>query len=119
MKINQAQLYAAINEFIDREIIPLSATMDIPKQFMFGIKIGVVKRKIESIVKSYLNRKEIQLLELIDANGNIDIDPIYGSAVDMMQQLQQLEIGGITFKMSDLQNLYGIMQKYANQGVIS
>ena len=118
MKVNQAQLYAAINEFIDREIIPLSATMDTTKQLLFGIKIGIVKRKIETVVKNYLNKEELKLLELIDVNGNIDIDTIYGSAVDVMQQLHQFELGGITFKMSDLQNLYGIIQKYANQGVI-
>jgi hypothetical protein len=118
MKINQMQLYAAINEFIDREIIPLSATMDLPKQFMFGIKIRVVKHKIENIVKTYLNKSEFKFLELVDENGGIDVDTIYSSAADMMQQLQQVEIGGITFKMADLQNLYSIMQKYANQGVI-
>ena len=118
MKINQMQLYAAINDFIDREIIPLSATMDLPKQFMFGIKMGIVKRKVENIVKTYLNKNEFKFFGLIDENNNIDIDTIYSSAADMMQQLQQLELGGITFKMADLQNLYGIMQKYANQGVI-
>jgi hypothetical protein len=114
MKINQTQLYAAINEFIDREIIPLSASMELSKQFMFGIKMGIVKRKIENVVKTYFNKDEFKFFELIDSNGNIDVDTIYNSAADMMQQLQQIEFGGITFKMADLQNLYGIMQKYAN-----
>lgn len=117
MKITEMQLYSALNEFIDREIMPLSASMDLPKQFMFGLKIGVVKRKIQGVVKNYLNNAEMKMLELIDENGNIDVEPIYQSAMDMMRQMQKFEIGGITFKENDLQNLYGIMQRYANQGV--
>ena len=118
MKISQAQLYAAINEYITREIVPLGATMDFPKQVLFGVRIGIVKRKIEDIVKSYLTNSGFKFLELVDSNGNIDIETIYNAALDTMQQITQLEIGGITFRVSDLQKLYGIMQKYANQGVI-
>lgn len=114
MKINELQLYSAINEFIDREIMPLGANMDLTKQFMFGLKIGVVKHKMQSVVKSYLNKDEIKMLGIVDENGNIDIEPIYQSAMDMMGKMQKLEIAGITFRESDLQNLYGTMQRYAN-----
>jgi hypothetical protein len=117
MKINQTQLYAAINEYITREIVPLGATMDFPKQVLFGVRIGVVKRKIEDIVKSYLTNDSFKFLELVDSAGNIDIETIYNAALDTLQQVTQIDIGGITFKVSDLQKLYGIMQKYANQGV--
>jgi hypothetical protein len=114
MKINEMKLYSAINEFIDREIMPLGANMDLTKQFVFGLKIGVVKHKMQSVVKSYLNKDEIKMFGIVDENGNIDIEPIYQSAMDMMNKMQKLEIAGITFKESDLQNLYGIMQRYAN-----
>ena len=113
MKMNEMQLYSAINEFIDRDIMPLGATMKLTDQFLFGVKIGVVKRKIQSIVKGYLEKPELKTLELIDENGYIDIDTMYDSASDVMSQMKQLEVAGITFKLSDLQNLYGIMQKYA------
>lgn len=113
MKMNEMQLYSAINEFIDRDIMPLGATMKLTDQFLFGVKIGVVKRKIQSIVKGYLNKPELKTLELIDENGYIDIDTMYDSASDVMSQMKQLEVAGITFKLSDLQSLYGIMQKYA------
>jgi hypothetical protein len=114
MKINEMQLYSAINEFIDREIMPLGANMDLTKQFMFGLKIGVVKHKMQGLAKSYLKKDEIKILDLLDENGNIDIEPIYQSAMDMMNKMQKLEVAGITFKESDLQKLYGIMQRYAN-----
>ena len=115
MKLNEMQLYSSINEFIDREIMPLGATMNLTEQFMFGFKMGIAKRKIQSIVKGYLGRKEMKILGLVDENGYIDVDTMYQSASDVMNQMKQLELAGITFKNSDLQKLYGIMQKYANQ----
>jgi hypothetical protein len=114
MKINEMQLYSALNEFIDREIMPLGASMDLISQLLYGTKIGIVKRKAETIIKKYLAKPEVKMLELVDENGLIDIDPIYQSAMDMMNKMQKVEIGGITFKENDLQNLYGILQRYAS-----
>jgi hypothetical protein len=115
MKFNEMQLYSAINEFIDREIMPLGASMSLTDQFIFGFKMGIVKRRIQVLVKDYLSKKEFKALGLIDENGYIDIDTMYQSASDVMGQMKQIEIAGITFKENDLQKLYGIMQKYANQ----
>ena len=116
MKLNEMQLYSALNEFIEREIMPLGASMDLKEQFLFGFKMGIVKRKIQGIVKGYLSKQELKMLELIDENGNLDIDTLYQSASDMFNQIKQFEIGGITFKENDLGRLYSIMQKYATQG---
>lgn len=115
MKLNEVQLYSAINEFVDREIMPLGANMNMTEQFLFGFKIGIAKRKMQSLIKKYLGDKSVMALGLVDENGYIDIDTIYQSAIDVMGQMKQLDIAGITFKDADLQKLYGIMQKYANQ----
>ena len=115
MKINEMQLYPAINEFIDRELMPLGASMDLTEQFLFGFKMGIVKRRLQDIVKVYINSKEAKAFNIIDENGYIDIDLLYQSASDVMSQMKQLDVAGFTFKESDLQKLYGIMQKYANQ----
>lgn len=115
MKINEMQVYSAINEFIEREIMPLGATMDLKDQFFFAFKIGIAKRKIQNVVKAYLGKKELRTFGLVDENGYIDVDTMYQSASDVMNQMKQIELAGITFKDTDLQKLYGIMQKYANQ----
>ena len=115
MKLNEMQLYSSINEFIDREIMPLGATMNLTEQFLFGFKMGIAKRKIQSVVKGYLGKKELKTIGLVDENGYIDVETMYQSASDTMSQMKQLEIAGITFKENDLQKLYGIMQKYASQ----
>ena len=113
MKISEPQLYAAINEYIERAIIPLSANMDLTKQFMFGLKIGVIRRKIEYVVKNYFDKPELKLLEIVDENKLIDLDPIYQSALDAIRQTQSFDLGGITFRESDLQTLYSIIQRHA------
>lgn len=118
MKLNEMQLYSAINEFIEREIMPLGATMDLKGQFFFGFKIGIAKRKIQNVVKDFLSKPEMKTLGLVDGNGYIDIDTMYQSASDVMGQMKQIEISGITFKENDLQKLYGIMQRYANQAQV-
>ena len=113
MKLNEMQVYSVLNEFIDREIMPLGATMKLSDQFLFGVKMGIVKRKIQNVVKGYLAKPEVKAFELIDNDGYIDVDTLYESARDVMSQMKQLEIAGMTFKENDLQTLYGIMQKYA------
>ena len=114
MKINEMQLYSALNEYIDRELLPLGASMDFIQQILYGTKIGVIKRRAEVVIKKYLNKPEMKMLELVDENGLIDIEPIYQSAMDMINKMQKVEIGGITFKPNDLQNLYSTLQRHAN-----
>ena len=114
MKINEMQLYSALNEYIDRELLPLGASMDFIQQILYGTKIGVIKRRAEVVIKKYLNKPEMKMLELVDENDLIDIEPIYQSAMDMINKMQKVEIGGITFKPNDLQNLYSTLQRHAN-----
>ena len=115
MKIKEGQLYSAINEYIEREIMPLGATLNMTEQFMFYFKVGVAKRKIEGIVKEAVAHGKSSMFAVVDADGNIDVDTLYQSASDAMSQMKQIEIGGITFRDNDLQKLYGIIQKYATQ----
>ena len=115
MRLTEMQLYPALNEFIEREIMPLGATMNMTEQFLFGFKVGVAKRKIQDVVKTYIRDDKMKIFGLIDEKGCIDIDTMYQSASDVMGQMGRLEVAGITFRDADLQKLYGIMQKYANQ----
>lgn len=114
MKLTEMQLYSALNEYIDREIMPLGANMKMLEQFMFGVQIGVIKRKIQSVVKSYINSPAIKALGLIDENGLIDIDTIYNAAADTFKQMSYIEVGGVRLSEPDLQKLYGTMRKYDN-----
>ena len=107
------QLYSAINEYIEKEMMPCGPSMDEKESFIFYIKIGIAKRKTQSIVKKFLASKGIKFIELVDDEGFIDIETIYQSTVDAMSMVKKVEICGFTFRENDLQKLYGIMQKYA------
>lgn len=113
MKINNEQLNLSINEFIDRELLPLSSNMAFPQQFIFGFKMGVIKRKIKATIHAYLSKSELKMLGLVDENGYIDAETMYQAAAEQFKHIPSIELAGITFKESDLQNLYNIMQKYA------
>ena len=115
MRLNEMQLYSVINEYIDRELMPLGATMDLTQQFVHGFKMGIAKRQVQNLVKGLLNKKELKMIGVIDENGYVDVELLYQAASDTMHQMKQLEIAGITFRDSDLQKLYGIIQKYATQ----
>jgi hypothetical protein len=114
MKLNEGQLYASANEFIEQVVMPLGASMSLTEQFMFGLKIGIARRKLQDVVSTYINSSGAKTLGLVDENGYIDIDTIYQSACDSMSQCGHIDVGGITFKEADLQRLYSIMQRHSN-----
>lgn len=112
MKISEAQLYSALREYIDRYVMPLGASMDWKEQLAHGVKIGIVKYRVENLVKRYLNNNELKMLEVIDESGNIDVEPIYLSVRDVFKSMPTITLMGIDFKENDLQTLYSIMQRY-------
>lgn len=114
MKLTEMQLYSAINEYLDKEIMPLGANMQMLNQFLFGVQVGVIKRKIQSLVKGYIDSPTIKALGLIDTDGKIDIETLYDATKDMFQQMKYIEIAGVRLSENDLHKLYSIMKKYDN-----
>jgi hypothetical protein len=115
MKLSESNLYSALNEFLEREIMPLGSRLSFTEQFMFGVKMGIVKRKMQNVLQAYLQSNGIKVLGLVDENGKIDVDTIYSSVSETMRQMGQVDIAGITFRENDLQKLYSIMQRYAQE----
>lgn len=112
MKINEMQLNAALTKYIDKEILPLSGNMQPLEQFVFGIKIGVIKSKMKDAIHEYIHSPAMKTIGLIGDDGLIDVDPIYHSAVETLRKMGQIDIGGIVFKESDLEMLYNILQNH-------
>lgn len=113
MKITETQLYSAIREYIDRYVMPLGASMDWKEQAKHHFKVGIVKYRVERLVKTYLNNNGLKMLEIVDSEGNIDVEPIYQSARDVFTTIPTITAMGIDFKSNDLETLYSIMQKQA------
>lgn len=112
MKLNEMQIFSALNEYINKDILPLGATMKPLDQFLFGVKIAFVKKQLETVVKSYLSNPAFKDMGIIGEDGKIDVESIYQAALESMRNVHQLDIGGITFKEEDINKLYNIMQRY-------
>ena len=117
MKLSEDRLYSALNEYIDRVIMPIGSNMSLSEQFFFGAKMGIVKRKMQGVIKTYLQTPGVKLLTLVDEDGKIDVDTIYSSVSEMMGKMGSVEVAGLTFKEDDLRKLYSIMQSYAREVV--
>ena len=115
MKIKEMQLYVALNEFIEKELMPLGSTMDFKQQCLYGVKIELIKYGAQKQIKKFLKSNAIKQLELLDENGNIEIQPLYEAVISTVKKMGKFEIDDFTFRENDLQNLYNIAQKYATQ----
>jgi hypothetical protein len=116
MKIKEMQLYVALNDYVEKELMPIGATMDLKEQFNYGVRVGLLKFATERKIKKFLKSDEIKQLELMDEDGNIEIEPLYEVVSGMFQKIQKYEIGGFIFKENDLKSLYDIAKIYATRG---
>lgn len=116
MKVTQGQLLEAINEFIDTDILAHTNAMGSLEQFMFGVKVGVIKRSLPNKLNDYLNGTEVKTLGIVDDDG-IDVDIIYGAAKDAMARVGTIEYNSIRFNVSDIDKLYSIISK--RRGVVN
>jgi hypothetical protein len=83
------------------------------EQFTFGITLGLFRRKVQSVFKKVTGNKAMQLLDVVDEHGNLDVETAYLAASDALRNVNHVEVGGIRFTNKDLDRLYGIMQRYA------
>lgn len=81
--IKTQQLSSIINQYIDREIAPLSAGMNSLQQLLFGFQLGVIKRKSQSIMKDLLEGSSAKILHIVEGD-EVDVDTLYGALSDAM-----------------------------------
>lgn len=107
MKLTEGQIISAINEYIDKELMPLSSGMSMTEQFLHGFKMGIAKRKIPAVVQGKLANPMLK-----DAEGKIDADILFDSAAESMNRVHQVEIAGFKFNAQDLAKLREIAKRY-------
>lgn len=109
--MNAAHIVRAVHEYIDTELAPGAASMPALDQFLYGLKLGIAKRKAESVVANLIETQRGGTLGVVDADGNVDIDVLFQSAIDSIHRVESIEIGGFRFKESDINKLYGILKR--------
>ena len=114
--IKQQQLYNIINEYIDKEIAPLSVGTSPMQQFLFGFQLGIIKRKSQTLMKDLLSSPTSKMLHILDGE-NVDVDTLYGALSDAMSAQGSLEVCGVKFTNADVNKLYSMIRERSYEQV--
>lgn len=105
MFITQGRLEEVVKNYIDTDIMPKATQMPSIEQFMLGVKMGVLKRSMPTVIKNYVEKPELKLLGVVTEDG-INLDIIYESAKEVMSKLGAVEYGGFKFDINDVDRIY-------------
>lgn len=102
------QVKTGLVRFVDSDILPhLSGA----KKIGLGIYVALAANNLEARVYQYVNHPAVSMLDVIDANGNVDIDKVYQAAVPMFNAGQRVPIqipmiGEYMMDMTDVEKIY-------------
>lgn len=105
MFITQGRLEEVVKNYIDTDIMPKASQMSSVEQFLLGVKMGVLKRSMPTVIKNYIEKPELKLLGVVTDDG-INLDIIYESAKEVMSKIGFMEYGGFRFDTNDIDKLY-------------
>lgn len=95
--------------YLDSELMPKLPETGLEKVLM-GTAISLVIRRAGTIVEGYKNNKAVQMLGIMDAEGNVDVDIL---AEELKKNLPESGvkvevpmIGSLTFHKADIDKLY-------------
>lgn len=108
--VKQQQIYAAVNKFIDQELAPMTSGMSSIQQLVFGFQLGVIKRKSQSLIQSYLNNPATKLMQLAEGD-EVDIEILYQALLEAINKQGSVEVIGIKFTSSDVNKLYSMIKE--------
>lgn len=111
MKTSIQSVMAGISAYIDQEIVPIGATMKNLDQFLFGMKVGVIRGKLEAMVRDFVMSDMAKAVKLVDEEGKIDIDTLYQSAVSSIKPISYIDIAGIRLNENDISKLYNYIKE--------
>lgn len=110
--ITMQQAQAGLLKYIDTDIMPHLSGI---KKIGLGVYAGLAGQNIAAIMERYRKHPAIEMLGVVDENGNIDIDALYRAALPMFAEGQKTAInlpllGELTVDKSDLEKLYRYMR---------
>lgn len=108
--VKQNQLQQALNTFIDNELAPLANSMPPMKQFIYGVELGVLKRKCSTLVSNFMNSQGAKLLSIVD-NDEVDVETLYKAFSEAMEKQGSIELMGVKFTNADINKLYQIIKE--------
>lgn len=111
--IAPAQLYQAINEYIDNNVMKLCPTQGAMAQLGFGVKVGIIKRVIPNKLDSILANPALKELSVMNEKNELDEKLLYEVFAEQFDRMKQINLAGFILKREDLDELYKVVKKYA------
>lgn len=104
--VSEQILFNAVNEYIDTNLSALCLNMNSFDQFLFNIKLGIIKNKLPIIGHQFLTKTNLI------TDDQVDVDTLYNIAKDALNKQQSVEISGFKFTVNDLEVLYEVIKKH-------
>jgi hypothetical protein len=111
MKMPIGNLPAVIAEFFSSAVLPAASAAGGAAPFATAFIGGLIARRAPELVTQHL--PALQALGVVDAEGKLDIELLYGEAVKAMEKGTPT-ILGYRVDREDLEKLKDIMQKHGD-----
>lgn len=103
------QVKTGLVRFVDNDILPHLTTW---KKVAIGAYAAMAVQNLETKMMQFANHKAISILDLVDANGNVDVDKLYQAVVPYFNAGQKVPIQipiinmEYNFDMTDVEKIY-------------
>ena len=106
--VTMAQVKNGLVKYIDADILPHLTGF---KKVALGAYAALAANNLVTMMEKYKNSPAISILDVIDENGNVDIDKLYQAVLPQFangekQTISIPLIGDMTVDRSDLEKLY-------------
>lgn len=110
MKVNLEQLQIGVINYIDNEIG--RKAVGLQKVGTYFV-IAAYRDKIVQLVQGLQKNPMVQVLQVFDENGNLDLDRLYNYGKEAIQKSGQFSFMGIIFNETDIDKLYDYIKRTA------
>lgn len=109
--VTMKQIEQGVAAYLDNELMPqLSKTTSGLEKVLAGTAISLFIRKSGTILESYKDNKMIQMLGVMDSEGNVDVDLLAEELKKNISEdgvkIEVPMIGAMTFHKEDINKLY-------------
>lgn len=106
--VTMSQFQNGIARYIDADILPHLTGF---KRIGLGIYAGLAANNVGDLLMKYKEHPAVEVLNLMDSDGNIDVDRLYAVAAPMFANGEKYSvnipmIGEMSVDRTDLEKLY-------------
>ena len=104
--VSTTQIQTGITRYVDNDLMPHLTGV---KKLGLGVYTALAAENIGAAIQKYKDHPAVAMTHVIQEDGTIDIDRLYGTVRPMFEQRQSFDIpllGKVTFDGQDVEKLY-------------